>query len=134
MRKFVADPESAEAINIEAYSDADRLFHAGRYREALRLFELAANAEPDDGQAHLAVGNCWGALGKAARAEASYRKAAHLLPENERPGAIYNLANAVFDQGRYEEAIILYKGIPKGTRVWELARKNLERALERIGE
>jgi len=133
MRRLPADPQSAEALNIAAYSEADRQFRSGRFREALRLFEQAAHADPDDGQAHLAVGNCWDALGNPKRAEASYRAAEQLLPEEEKPPALYNLANALYDQRRYEEAIRFYRLVPKGTTTWELARKNLERASKYLG-
>ena len=134
MKQPLADPQSAEALNIAAYLEADLLFRTGRFREALRLFEQAAYADPSDGLAHLAAGNCWDALGKPKRAEASYRAAQHYLPEDEKPSALYNLANALYDQGQYEEAIRLYRLVPKGTSAGELARKNLERALKHVGD
>lgn len=134
MRKFLADPESAESLNIEAYSDADRLFRSGRYRDALRLFQDAVHADPSDGLAHLALGNCWDALRKPKRAESSYRTAAELLPEAERSSAIYNLANALYDQGQYQEAVRLYRQVPKGTTTWELARRNLALAVKHLDD
>ena len=133
MRTRIDSLEAADAVNRQAYEEADRLYRSGRYREALRLFEIARDADPEDGDAHLAIGNCWDDLSKPKRAEAAYRSALACLPEAEKWKAIYNLGNALYDHGLYAAAIQVYRQVPAHTPAYEAAQKNRNRAAKQLG-
>ena len=97
-----------------------------KYQEALRYFEQAAIAQPDDVGAHINVGRTYNNLNNFAMAEEAYLKAKSLLPQ-PRPGQPYtariapqhlsvflNLGNLVAKRGgegvqHLEEADSLYR-------------------------
>ena len=96
------------------------------YNHALRYFEQAALAQPDDVGAHINVGRTYNNMNNFAKAEAAYFKARSLLPQ-PRPGQPYtariapqhlsvflNLGNLVARKGgpgieHLEEADHLYR-------------------------
>ena len=96
------------------------------YQHALRYFEQAALAQPDDVGAHINVGRTYNNMNNFAMAEAAYLKARSLLPQ-PRPGQPYtariapqhlsvflNLGNLVAKRGgtgieHLEEADHLYR-------------------------
>jgi tetratricopeptide (TPR) repeat protein len=121
--------DSDKKLNIESYSEADIHYNFGRFRSALRCFKISALADPEDGDAQLGIGNCWDAMKKPANAETAFRKALELLPEARRPDALFNLGNALLDQGNFQEAVSVYSSIPKGTVVAEKAARNMEIAV-----
>src|SRR3970282_2866098 len=77
-----------------------------RLPEALAAFERAARLEPDVPELQLGIGNCLGMMGKAEEAEAALRR----LVERHPRYALgwFNLAKALDEQKRYEEACELY--------------------------
>jgi tetratricopeptide (TPR) repeat protein len=121
-------------FNDRAYTEADRLFEQGRYRDALRLFQAVAEADPSDGDAFMAIGNCWDALGKPQRAEQAFRQALALAAPNDHPSVLFNLGNALFDQALFAEALAAYQSVPSGIRVSESARRNAQLASQRIAD
>ena len=132
MRNSVVDRGPDPEFNVAAYSEADEFYRSGRYRDALRLFKTAADADPSDGDAFHAVGSCYDALHKPARAAAAYTIALGLLPIGRHPALHFNIGNAYFDQGRYHEALSEYEKVPPGHPVSPAARKNARLALERM--
>lgn len=132
MRSAVADRGPDIEFNISAYSEADELYRAGRFREALRLFKASLDADPTDGDALHAIGSCYDALRKPARAAAAYRSAIALLPPDRHPALHFNIGNAFFDLGQYAEALAEYRLVPTDDSVWSAASKNTKLALHRM--
>ncbi|QNN69449.1 tetratricopeptide repeat protein [Thermomonas carbonis] len=117
------------SLNISAYSDADDLFHCGRYKEALALFRNSADADPEDGDCWIAIGSCHDALKQPARAEAAYRKAMTLCEPEWHPALHFNMGNSCFDRGMYALAIQHYLRVPRGHKAWPDAERNRKLAL-----
>jgi tetratricopeptide (TPR) repeat protein len=111
-------------LNIAAYSEADALYRKGRFREALRSFKCAAEADPEDSACWFAMGSCFDALKKPQRAELAYRKALSLAPEADHPALFFNIGNALFDQQLFDQAIIWYAKIPRSHGVFAAAKRN----------
>jgi len=132
MRSAAADREPDVELNISAFSEADELYRAGRFLEALRLFSVSLEADPTDGDAFHAIGSCYDALHKPAQAAMAYRSAITLLPPERHPALHFNIGNAFFDNGKYEEALAEYRLVPAGDAVWPAASKNAKLALERF--
>ena len=133
MRSPVADPDKAHELNIATYSEGDECFKSGRYRKALKLFKVALAVDPSDGDAWHAIGSCYDALGKPAKAVAAYQEAMSLLPAERHPDLQFNIGNAHFDLGQYSDALRLYDLIPRTSSVWPVAAKNRALALQRLG-
>jgi tetratricopeptide (TPR) repeat protein len=133
MRARLPDLGPDTELNISAYSEADVLYRAGRFREALRLFKTSSAADLTDGDAFHAIGSCYDALGKPALAAKAYRSAIKLLPLARHPELHFNIGNAFFDLGQYAEALDEYRLVPIDSSVWPAASKNSSLALEVIG-
>lgn len=127
---------ASEAIDVQlnnaAYSRGDESFRAQRYREALAHFREALEADLGDSASLFAMGNCYSALRKHERAENSFRQAITLAPSTEHPALLFNLGNALFDQGRFAEAVDVYAQVPHGDKVWPACSRNLKLASERL--
>ncbi|XP_022098339.1 transmembrane and TPR repeat-containing protein 2-like isoform X2 [Acanthaster planci] len=89
-----------------------------RYEEALTSYQLAIQCRPRLSMAHLNLGIVLNTLGRHDEAEAVYRHAATLDdtglkdPKNQMTGVIsslFNLGRLLQDQGRYEEALKVFK-------------------------
>ncbi len=111
-------------LNIALYSEADACFRAGRFRDALRLFKRAAQADPLDSDCWFAIGSCLDALNRPTRAEAAYLKALSMAPEEDHPALPFSVGNALFDQQRFEEATGWYARVPAEHEVFARADRN----------
>lgn len=111
--------------NHLAYVRGARQIKRGEFADALNSFRIALEEWPEDWQAMASLGYCHSELGKPRKAEACYREALLLAPENERPDLLYNLGNALFDQGRFAEAIEHYRQVPRGHKTWPFAKRNI---------
>lgn len=128
-----ADWQSEEAIflaglrvtstNAKLWNNVGHALESRKaYDEALKFFQQATEAQPDDVGAHINVGRTLNHLERFAEAEAAYLKAKSLLPQ-PKPGQRYvtriapqhlsvflNLGNLMAkDPGRLEEADSLYR-------------------------
>jgi tetratricopeptide (TPR) repeat protein len=119
-------------LNQAAYRRGDKKFHAGRYAEAAREFFVALEDWPEDWMAMHALGNCYSEAKKPRKAEKWFRLAIENAPEEERPNLLYNLGNALFDQQRFDEAIRVYREVPRGHNVWRLAANNIAVSEKRL--
>jgi tetratricopeptide (TPR) repeat protein len=133
MRSRSAERQTDCQLNISAYYEADRLYRVGRYREALRVFRISADADPNDGDCWIAIGSCHDALKQPAKAEAAYRKALELSEPKRRPALNFNIGNSYFDRGLFADAIRHYDLVPKGHEVWPAADRNRQLALAELG-
>jgi Flp pilus assembly protein TadD len=119
------------AIHCEAYSRADRYFNAGEYRTALGEFRRALLLWPHDPDTLWGIGNCHTELRRPRLAERAFRKALKSAPESDREALVFNLANSLFDQGRYAAAARLYRRMNNQSNVGILARRNRVKASQR---
>ena len=127
------DASASEMLSTEYYAEADKLFKLGRFRAALRLFQAAVVADPQDGDAYMAIGNCWDALKKPKNAQDAFLKALDLVDNQLKPSVMFNLGNALMDQGNYAEAIAVFSGVPKGSVVAEKCARNIGVAKGHLG-
>ena len=117
-------------LNHAAYGRGCEQYKATNYYMAADEFVAALEYWPEDPQAWMALGNCYDEIGKPKKAEYCYRKSVDLSPDNDKPKVQYNLANSIFDQDRFDEAISLYRMIPDDDPVREQAQKNLQLATD----
>lgn len=114
-------------LNHAWYIVGDIYFENGNYESAIHAFKQALTAWPMDKDAMLALANSYSEIVMPDKAEKVLRDALKLDPKN--PLLLYNLANSLFDQGNYQDSIILYEKIEKkDDEVYELAQKNIKRA------
>ena len=78
--------------------DAERLFEAGRYDEALVAWQAIADRNPDSARAQARIGACLLALGRHADAAAVLERLAAAMPDQ--PMLLYRLAVARAARGR----------------------------------
>ena len=119
-------------LNHTAYLKGDRLFKQGKFTEAVAQFKVALEEWPEDWQAMWALGNCFGELKKHKKAEEQFMKAIELASASELPNLYFNLGNALFDQGKYHEAIERYRQVPKGHHITQSVAKNIALAETKI--
>lgn len=119
--------------NHAAYVKGDALWKQGRCKEAAHFFLIAVEEWPDDYQAWWALGNCYTELKKPRKAEDAFRRAIEACGNSDRHELVFNLANALFDQKRFAEAIVLYLEIPLGHRLSQEAKRNATLAKNRSG-
>ena len=119
-------------LNISAYSEADKLYRAGHYKEAIRLFQAASHADPDDPDCWMAIGSCYDSLERPEDAERAYMKAIDLCRPDQLPALNYNIGNSYFDRGMYEHALQYYKLIPNGHDCRRRADINRDLAIEKM--
>jgi tetratricopeptide (TPR) repeat protein len=100
------------------------------HKAAIPAFRRALRNWPMDVDALWAIGDCYTSLGSPRFSERYYRRAYALRKGSAE--LIYNLANTLLDQNRFDEAILMYRKIRKGSiKLHELAQKNLAIALTR---
>jgi hypothetical protein len=81
--------------------------YAGHWKTACTLWEHTVKVSPDDSWTQNNAGNCRLLAGNLSGAEAAYRKALELAPDNYL--ALYNLGIVREQQGRLSEAIDYYE-------------------------
>lgn len=124
----------AQDPNHAAYLRGDKKFKARRYAEAAREFLVALDAWPEDWMAMHALGNCYGETKKPRKAEKWFRLAIDMAPEEDRAKLIYNLGNTLFDQQRFDDAIQMYREVPRGHEIWHLAVNNIAASEKRLAD
>jgi len=117
--------------NHAAYVKGDALWKQGRFKEAAHFFLIAVEEWPDDYQALWALGNCYTELKKPRKAEDVFRRAIEACGSSDRHELVFNLANALFDQKRFAEAMALYSEIPLGHSLSQKAKRNATLAKNR---
>ena len=132
MRESKASHPDAPELNHESYVVGCKYFDAGKYRQALSAFRKSLEYWPEDPDAWMAVGNCWTELKRSVQAEMAYRLALKYAQKKDKNPITYNLANSLFDQAQYNEAITMYRSIEPGTEVWRLAQLNIKRAEKKL--
>jgi tetratricopeptide (TPR) repeat protein len=114
------------------YCVGDILYRQGKFDAAKGAFKKSLRTRHDDVQALIAIGNCYDELKKPMFAERYFSRALTTLDksadksEADREAIIFNLANAIFDQGRMIKAIKFYEQLDQASKeIREKAMKNL---------
>ena len=118
------NPKASE-LNHLAYKRGDEMFKVANFYSAASEFTEALEYWPQDSEAWMALGNCFDEIEKPRKAEYCFKAALLHCREEKRPSLEYNLGNSLFDQGRMDEAITLYAGIPKEHSSYKKAQENL---------
>ena len=124
--------QDRDTLNNAQYQAGDDLSEQGKYAESLTEFEKALKAWPTDADSAWAVANCYSELGKPGLAEKYYRLAFGSCPVKKKPGLIYNIGNALFDQMTYKESPGYCDSIPKHNQIYKKARNNIRVAKRKI--
>ncbi|WPD24576.1 MAG: tetratricopeptide repeat protein [Candidatus Electrothrix scaldis] len=137
--KLIYDREN-HSLN-EPYSDdsnhgwyivGDICFKKSDYKLAIKAFKNALTQRKDDSEALMALANCYAEIGKPQKAERYLRESIRIKPLK---AYVYNLANALFDQGKFRDAIEMYEAILyQNKQLDDLARKNLKLAKKKRGK
>ncbi len=119
--------------NHELYGKGCAYYNKEDYRNAIKAFSEALEYWPEDGQAWLALGNCYDSCQKPRRAEQCYRKAVQFSTNTgrDRDSALYNLGNSLYDQLLFSEAIECYEKVSKSSKAWGAAKFNRQKAANR---
>jgi len=124
-------PPFDEDVNHAWYVVGDLYFKKGDFTAAARAFDRSVADRPDDHQALVALANCYSEIGSPSLTEKYLRLA---LKYKNDVSLVFNLGNALFDQGKYREAIELYKIIPVDSGdIFKFSQANIRRAEEKIG-
>jgi len=101
-------------------------FEMGNFDCAKKAFLNAYRYNINDIQSLIACGNCFSEMRKPELTEKTLKKALTKKPgEKEKAIIIYNLGNALFDQGLYDSAIHAYaSAIKRRDEIGVLSRKN----------
>ena len=111
--------------HLAYYQDADALYLKGHVSQARALFLSALALAPNDADTLWALGSCSSELGNPRAAERYFRRARRRAVWEDRGDLLYNIANALFDQGRTAAALAMYKRIPRQAKAYMLAKRNL---------
>ena len=110
--------------HLSWYREADSLYRAGHLKPARALFKKALALAPGNPDTLWALGSCFSELGQPHQAEHYFRLARARSEFNHRGDLLYNIANALFDQGRRRAALQLYVRVPRNAQSFLQARKN----------
>ncbi len=122
-----SNPESPE-LNHRYYKDGVDEFKQGNFKRASKAFSTALDYWPKDGQAWLALGNCYDALNRPSKAEQCFRNSVKYSSAKNVENAHYNLGNSLYDQSRFDEAIEQYSKVSGQSDVYWPAQRNMKRA------
>jgi tetratricopeptide (TPR) repeat protein len=115
---------------------AENLMNDGQMDAALEQYQVIADANPEDAQTYLRIGEIYRRQGKYDQALESLKKADTMVPDSlEVP---YNMAAVYQAQGRYEEALKLLQDLVKKTEKPDTSysqadRNNRAIFVERLG-
>jgi Ca-activated chloride channel family protein len=117
--------------NVE---EGNKLLNAGKAEDALKAYDRAVTAMPEDPVAHFDRGAALYQLGKFPEAQKEFLHAAEGHDPQVKADAYYNMGNAWFQQQKFKEALEAYKhtlGLRPDDR---RAKWNLELALKKLQE
>ena len=109
------------------------LYNQGRYAEALDAYRVAAEQRPDHAAAHAGLGAALNKLERYEEAETHLRRAIALNPKTrQRKDYHFHLGDALYDQGRYAEAVDAYRVAAEQPLDYAVAHSNLGMALNKL--
>lgn len=95
-------PRTPEKPRVASYEDAEAAFRAGRYGEAVDLFQIYAEERPANAWGHYMLGLAGWKAGHLDIAETHLLRSAELAPDHV--ATKVNLARVLIEAGRPEEA------------------------------
>lgn len=102
-----------------------------KYKKSVVAFKKSILSRSDDVEAMWALGNCYMDLELPEKAETILCDALKISDKQE---IIYNYANSLFDQEKYNEAVKIYNKISKeNNEIYELAQKNINHIKNKKG-
>ncbi len=114
-------------LNHAWYTVGDIYYKGKEYYKAINAFKKAFMNWSDDVESLWAIANCYSEIGKSWLTKYYLEKAIQL--SGEKDGLRYNLGNALFDMGKYREAIKQYKKVrSKDKQLYKLACSNIKKA------
>ncbi|NOX75212.1 MAG: tetratricopeptide repeat protein [Gammaproteobacteria bacterium] len=84
MGQYKANQEMATEKNHECYVLGCKAYDANEYHKAITLFKESLEYWPEDPQAWMALGNCYGEIKRYKNAENSYRQALIYLDDQKK--------------------------------------------------
>ena len=102
----ICSPYSSD-INHAWYLIGDANFREGRYLDAKVAFRRALSHWREDADAMMAIANCYTELGQPRYAIRYLEKALKFRPGDA--SLLFNLGNAFFDAGHFQQAVSTYK-------------------------
>jgi len=124
--RFAKEPNHAWYLVGDIYWKQDKVSLAAA------AFKRSIAADSSDGEAFLALGNCYSDLGQHRKALKAYSEGLHAAPRNAK--LRFNLGNAHFDLGQYEQAVAMYRSVrrSKDETVRQRAAVNLKLAMAKL--
>ena len=119
-------------LHLALYRKADLLYRAGELKQAKAMFFKALSFAQGEVDTLWAIGSCFSELGHPHHAERYFRLAMSKVDWNRRGELLYNIANALFDQGRQRAALTLYLKVPHRSAAFPLAKKNIHLLRRRL--
>ena len=117
-------------LNHAWYVVGDLYYKKQDFQAAAQAFDKSVAARSDDSEALMALADCYSELQMPGMAERYLRIA---LKYGETIALTYNLGNALFDQERFDEALLEYEKIPRSAGdLYDLAQRNIAAARQRI--
>lgn len=119
-------PPFTQNTNHAWYCVGVAAFDRRNFSEAALAFKKAARSRPDDSEALWAVADCYSELGRPKLAERYYTQALRVSREKDL-SLRFNLGNALYDQGKFSDAIAQYRHVVRGKdkALRRKAQKNL---------
>ncbi|MFZ6769982.1 hypothetical protein ACO0LM_23250 [Undibacterium sp. Di26W] len=115
------------------YIIGDIFYKKAEYGLATDAFKKALAHWPNDLDAMIAVGNCYSENEMLNEAENFLRESKKLFPASST--ITYNLANSLFDQGKYLAAIKMYETISSEDEIiFNSSQKNIVKAKKKLGK
>ncbi len=111
--------------NYQAYCLGCEHFKSGRFSQAKQAFNEAITYWPEDGEAWMALGNCFDELGKPLKAEECYRSALQYVDEARKQDVLFNLGNSLLDLAEFDKAIAIYQQVSAQSAVYPKAQRNM---------
>ncbi len=113
---MIMPPPGASQSIINEFNQGGMLLNAGKYAEAVRIYERVCKELPAFAEAHQMYGAALLKLSRANEAELELKKALELKPDL--PAATVNLGSVYQMQGKYEKAVAEFekylKAYPNG--------------------
>jgi Ca-activated chloride channel family protein len=110
----------------------NKLYHQGKYDEALSAYQEAQAEQPDLAELHYNVGNTLHRKEDYQEAAAETLQGLSKADPDLRARAYYNLGNSFYRQGQFPEAIAAYKEALKLNPDDQDAKHNLELAQQQL--
>jgi len=119
---------AASDLNHQAYKEGCQYYEEGNYNKAKNAFTESLEYWQQDSHAWWALGNCYDQLDNPIKAEESFRKALKYAAPKKQPDILFNLANSLFDQAKFDEAIECYGKVSSQSSIYQTAQRNMELA------